>query len=53
MAARNVFVHIGNGKFYLDEEAASELIQRRRATVLAVMAVVLMLFLFIWLVSHH
>ena len=50
MVARGVFVPVGNGRFYMDEDAAAEFKRRRRARLLwmlALVAVAMALFL-IW-----
>lgn len=50
MVSRGVFVPVGDGRFYMDEDAAAEFKRRRRARLLwmlALVAVAMALFL-IW-----
>jgi len=53
LVARGVVVPAGNGKFYMDEEAAQTFVQRRRLMVLLVVTVVLVLFLVVWISAHR
>ena len=53
MVVSGVFVPTGDGKFYMDEEAAQTFVQRRRLMVLLVVTVALVLFFVVWIASHH
>ena len=53
MVERGVFIPAGNDKFYLDEEAARTFVQRRRLKALIALAVVVVVFLVVWLAAHH
>ena len=51
MIARGVLVPAGNGKFYMNEDAARAFVQRRRLKALVALAVVLVVFLVVWLTA--
>ena len=46
LVSRGVFVPVGDGRFYMDVEAADEFKHRRRITALIFIGAVLLLFLF-------
>jgi hypothetical protein len=53
LVARGVFVPVGDGKFYMDEEEARDFVQRRRVKVLLIVAVALVFFLVVWIAANH
>ena len=53
MAARGVFVPVGDDKYYLDEDAAQTFVSQRRTRVLLVVAVALVVLVFVWLATNH
>ncbi len=50
MVSRGVFAPVGDGRFFLDVEAADEFRRRRRRTALIFIGVVLLLLFFFWLI---
>jgi uncharacterized membrane-anchored protein len=49
MADKGVFVDIGNGAYYLDENAAAEFIAARRKRAFYAMIITLLVILFFWI----
>lgn len=45
LAARGVFVPVGEGKFYMDEETARNFVERRREKVLTISIILMAAFL--------
>jgi hypothetical protein len=52
MVARGVFVPVGDGRFYMDENASREFIRRRRIRI-AVFAGIFAFLFVVWLVWHY
>lgn len=53
MVAAGVFIPAGNDKFYLDEEAATRFVRRRRNKALVLAGAVMLVFIFVWLTVHR
>jgi hypothetical protein len=53
MVARSVFIPIGDGKFYMDEDATSSFVQRRRIKAIVLLGVILLVFIFVWIAVQH
>ena len=49
MVARGVFIDLGEGRFYMDENAAQRFVQLRRQRMLAFLAAAILLFL-VWMI---
>ena len=53
MAARGVFVDVGDERYYMDEQAADEFVRRRRRRVLALTGIGLLLFVLCMLITSR